>query len=71
MTGGIAVHLSGALRDPRFIQTFVRKGRFKNLMEQIPIHLITTRAALVGAATFGLESLKTLRKARELYYVVG
>ena len=61
LAGGIAVHLSDALKHPRFMQAFSRKGRFKNLMEQIPIHVITTRAALLGAATFGLESLKSIR----------
>jgi glucokinase len=61
LAGGIATHLSDGLRDPRFVQTFSRKGRFKDLMERIPIHLITTRAALVGAATLGLESLKSVR----------
>jgi glucokinase len=61
IAGGIAVHLSDALKDSRFMQAFSRKGRFKDLMKRIPIHLITTRAALVGAATFGLESLKSVR----------
>jgi glucokinase len=61
LAGGVALHLLDALKDPRFIQTFTRKGRFKDLMERIPIHVITTRAALVGAATFGLESLKSIR----------
>jgi glucokinase len=61
IAGGVALHLLNALQEPRFIQTFIRKGRFKDLMERIPIHVITTRAALVGAATFGLESLKNIR----------
>ena len=57
LTGGIALHVLGALRDPRFIQTFTRKGRFKNLMERLPVHVITTRAALLGAAAYGLDTL--------------
>jgi hypothetical protein len=28
------------------------------VMERIPVHLITARAALIGAASYGLESLK-------------
>jgi len=48
------------LQRPQFVQTFTRKGRFKDLMERIPIHIITTRAALVGAAAFGLQSLSKL-----------
>lgn len=36
------------------MQYFKKKGRFADLMERIPIHVITTRAALVGAADYGL-----------------
>ena len=58
LAGGVALHLLGALQEPRFMQTFTKKGRFRDLMERIPVHVITTRAALVGAATYGLERLK-------------
>jgi glucokinase len=58
LAGGVALHLLGELQQPRFMQAFTRKGRFKDLMERIPIHAITARAALIGAATYGLESLK-------------
>jgi glucokinase len=61
LAGGIALHLLGVLQEPRFMQAFTKKGRFKDLMARIPIHVITARAALVGAATFGLESLKEMR----------
>jgi len=61
IAGGVALHLLNALQEPRFTETFTRKGRFRDLMQRIPIHVITTRAALVGAATFGLESLKNIR----------
>src|SRR5262249_41743328 len=57
LAGGVALHLVQFLQKPQFLQTFSRKGRFKDLMERIPIHLITTRAALLGAATFGLQTL--------------
>jgi glucokinase len=58
LAGGVALHLSQALHEPRFMQRFTRKGRFKDLMERVPVHIITARAALIGAATYGLESLK-------------
>ena len=58
MAGGIALHLLDALREPQFMQAFTNKGRFKELMARIPIHVITTRAALVGAAAYGLARLK-------------
>jgi len=61
VAGGVALHVLEALKDPRFMEAFNRKGRFKDLMSRIPIHVITARAALVGAATYGLESLKRIR----------
>ena len=65
LAGGVALHLLELLREPEFEETFTRKGRFKDLMERIPVHIITTRAALVGAATFGLQSLNKLNKPKE------
>jgi glucokinase len=58
MAGGVALHLIDVLREPRFMQAFVNKGRFKDLMRRIPVHVITARAALVGAAAYGLETLE-------------
>jgi glucokinase len=40
------------------MDAFTRKGRFKDLMQRIPVHVITARAALIGAASYGLASLK-------------
>jgi glucokinase len=62
LAGGVALHLAKQLQTPQFLETFKRKGRFKELMERIPIHPITARAALVGAAAFGLQSLTNLRQ---------
>jgi len=58
MAGGIALRVVKLLQEPRFLQAFTRKGRFQELMERMPIHIITTRAALLGAAAFGLRSLR-------------
>jgi glucokinase len=57
LAGGIATHVLPALKGPRFIQSFARKGRFAELMARMPIHVIVTRAALAGAASYGLENL--------------
>ena len=57
LAGGVALHLQKLLQTPQFLEAFVRKGRFRELLERMPIHIITTRAALLGAATFGLQSL--------------
>src|SRR5262245_9236265 len=65
LAGGIAIHLVKFLQEPKFVQTFTRKGRFEDLMARIPIHVITTRAALLGAATFGLQSLNNVKKREE------
>jgi glucokinase len=58
LAGGVAQHLLTVLRQPRFMDAFTRKGRFKDLMQRIPVHVITARAALIGAASYGLASLK-------------
>jgi glucokinase len=58
IAGGVALHLIDVLREPRFMKAFSNKGRFKDLMSRIPVHVITARAALVGAATYGLEKLE-------------
>jgi glucokinase len=65
LAGGIALHLVQLLQQPQFVQTFSRKGRFKDLMERMPTHIIATRAALLGAATFGLQSLSKLKPGEE------
>jgi glucokinase len=56
--GGIAFHLLKELESPSFLQAFRKKGRFEELMTKIPMHVITTRAALIGAANYGLERSK-------------
>jgi len=58
LAGGVALHLLDALKAPRFLESFTRKGRFKELMGRIPVHVITARAALAGAAINGLELLR-------------
>ena len=64
-SGGIALHLGKLLQTPQFVQTFLRKGCFKPSMEHMPIHTITPPAALLGAATFGLQSLRNLKSLEE------
>ena len=58
LAGGIPLHVLSALQDPRFNECFTRKGRFAELMKHIPVHVILSRAALLGAAVYGLESFK-------------
>jgi glucokinase len=58
LAGGVPLHMLTLLKGPLFMESFKRKGRFVELMKHIPVHIILTRAALVGAAACGLESFK-------------
>jgi glucokinase len=56
VAGGVAVHTLPALKQPAFMQSFKRKGRFADLMARIPIHVVVSPAALAGAAAYGLKN---------------
>ncbi|HET8947227.1 MAG TPA: glucokinase [Candidatus Polarisedimenticolia bacterium] len=58
LAGGISLRLLEPIREPRFLEAFRRKGRFRDLMTRMPVHVITTRAAMTGAAAYGLERLR-------------
>jgi glucokinase len=58
LAGGIPLHMAHPAEKSRFIETFKRKGRFTQLMDHIPVHVILNRAALLGSAAYGLESFK-------------
>ena len=58
LAGGIPMRALKALQTPRFMESFKRKGRLSELMERIPIHVVIIRAALIGAAAYGLERFK-------------
>jgi glucokinase len=56
LAGGIAVNLRSALKSPRFLQSFRRKGRFSEVMTRIPVHLMISKVGIAGAAAYGLRS---------------
>lgn len=56
VAGGVAVHLSAALKQPAFMLAFKRKGRFTELMARIPVRIVVSPAGLAGAATYGLRN---------------
>jgi glucokinase len=58
IAGGVAVHTMAALQRPGFLQSFTRKGRFTELMSNMPIHVVVSQAGLAGAAAYGLENSK-------------
>ncbi len=54
--GGIPRRIITALDGRTFIDAFRRKGRLAPLLARIPVHVILLpQAALLGAATYGLE----------------
>lgn len=51
--GGIAPHLAKQFKQGAFCSSFCNKGRFKTLLESIPIRIIMNdQAALFGAASY-------------------
>ena len=49
--GGIAPKLLPKLKDGTFMKAFTNKGRYKRLMSQIPVHVVTNQhTGLLGAA---------------------
>jgi glucokinase len=53
--GGMPARVLPRLDDGRFMRAFVSKGRFTELLSRVPVKVITTQAALLGAALYGLE----------------
>jgi glucokinase len=55
--GGIPPRILSRLSDGRFMRAFVDKGRFSTLLGKVPVKVITTQAALLGAAQYGLDRM--------------
>jgi glucokinase len=57
--GGIPPRILPLLDQGRFIEAFVDKGRHRDYLERMPVHvLLNSGAALLGAADFGLRALR-------------
>ena len=57
--GGIAPKISAKLADGGFLAAFADKGRYRDLMGSIPVHLVLDpRVPLLGAAHVGRELLQ-------------
>jgi glucokinase len=51
LAGGVAAKNIDRFTDGRFVEAFLRKGRFKNVLAAIPVNLITNpKVGLLGAA---------------------
>jgi glucokinase len=59
LAGGVPQRLFAKLTDRRFMQTFVNKGRLSDLVSRMPIHVTLGQTALIGAALYGLERIKS------------
>ncbi len=57
--GGIPPRILPLLHSGRFMEAFTRKGRFSEMISHIPVHIILTQAALIGAARYGLERMSS------------
>jgi glucokinase len=58
--GGIPPRILPALTKPIFLTSFRDKGRFRSLLSRIPVKVILNpKAALLGAACYGLEQNDT------------
>jgi len=56
--GGIVPRIAGKVSFDGFREAFLAKGKMKDLMQTIPVHLITRKdAALLGVAKYGREIL--------------
>ncbi len=56
--GGIPPRILPALETGTFINAFLNKGRFNDLMARIPVQVILNpRAPIMGAARYGLEQM--------------
>jgi glucokinase len=53
--GGISPHILDDLQKPAFLDALRSKGRFRQLLTDMPLHVIMNpKAGLLGAAAFGL-----------------
>ena len=57
LAGGIPPRILPLLQEEHFLQSFRCKGRMADLLEDIPIYVIThPKVALLGAAAYGLQT---------------
>jgi glucokinase len=56
LAGGIAPKILSVLKQPEFMKAFVDKGRFKELLQKIPVHVVLNEnLPLLGAFEYCLK----------------
>jgi glucokinase len=58
LAGGIPARILPKLKEGGFMDAFVSKGRMSDLLRAMPVHVVTARAALLGAALYGLDHMQ-------------
>lgn len=58
LAGGIPPRIIPQLSDGRFMRAFVTKGRLSDVLAAMPVKVVLTNAALLGAALYGLDLLR-------------
>jgi len=58
LAGGMPGRVLGRLERGSFLSAFTDKGRFAALLRDMPVSVVTTDAALLGAALYGLDRLR-------------
>lgn len=58
--GGIPPKILSTLQTDQFLKPFLNKGRLSHFSSRVPVHVILNqKAGLIGAAKYGLETIKT------------
>lgn len=57
LAGGMPPHVLPLLKGSAFLATFAAKGRLTDALKRMPMRVVTTRAALLGATHHGIASL--------------
>jgi glucokinase len=61
--GGISPRILEELQKPAFLEALRSKGRFRQLLTDMPVHVILNRdAGLLGAAAFGLAAEQSMER---------
>jgi glucokinase len=55
LAGGIPPRILPLLEDGRFMKAFVNKRRLADVLKDIPVHVVVSRAALLGTVFYGFD----------------